>query len=240
MIPKAKTERGGASCQPLQIDQIAEGDALELMASVPTESVDLVLTDPPYNINLAPQRGTFEAIQGDNMSPEEFSSFLEAIFSECYRALKPDTILISFMGWQTIPIFERALTAAGFSIKSMPIWVKNNFGIGYYTRPQYEPLYLCFKGTPPTPETPISDVLQYSKVAKQVHSCQKPVPLISKLIATFSPEGGLVLDPFMGSGTTAVAAINTSRHFLGFEIDPQHLKGARERVAGEAAQYRLF
>lgn len=145
------------------------------MASVPTESVDLVLTDPPYNINLAPQRGTFEAIQGDNMSPEEFSSFLEAIFSECYRALKPDTILISFMGWQTIPIFEWALTAAGFSIKSMPIWVKNNFGIGYYTRPQYEPLYLCFKGTPPTPETPISDVLHQRWRSKSIHA-KSPSP----------------------------------------------------------------
>lgn len=207
---------------------------------MPAESVDFVITDPPYNINLNPQRGTTEAIQGDNMEPEEFYHFLERTFSECYRALKPDTIAVSFMGWKTIPIFERALTAAGFSIKSMPIWVKNNFGIGYYTRPQYEPLYLCFKGTPPTPATPISDVLQYAKVAQQIHSCQKPVSLIAKLIATFSPEGGLVLDPFIGSGTTAVAAIQTSRHFLGFEIAPEHYATAKERVEAESAQYRLF
>lgn len=199
-----------------------------------------MLTDPPYNINLVPQRGTTSAINGDNMTTEEFVSFLTDVFRECYRTLREDRALVSFMGWQTVSSFERALLAAGFSIKSMPIWVKNNFGIGYYTRPQYEPMYLCFKGTPPTPEAPISDVLQYAKVNKQIHSCQKPVELLSKLIVTFSAEGGVVLDPFIGSGTTAISAIKTGRHFVGMEIAPAHFQQAIERVEAEISQTRLF
>lgn len=231
---------GGGTENTLQVDNLLLGDCLELLKTIPTGSVDLVLTDPPYNINLVPQRGTTSAIEGDNMSAEEFTSFLTEVFRECFRILKDDRVLISFMGWQTVSSFERALLGAGYKIKSMPIWVKNNFGIGYYTRPQYEPMYLCFKGTPATPEKPISDVLQYPKVNKQIHSCQKPVELLSKLIATFSEEGAVVLDPFIGSGSTAISAIKTGRHFVGMEIAPDCFQQASERVSAEISQIRLF
>lgn len=90
------------------------------------------------------------------------------------------------------------LRAAGFQIKSMPIWVKNNFGIGYYTRPQYEPMYLAIKGNPPPPDTAISDVLNYPRVVKQVHTCEKPIPLLQRLISTFSREGDVIFDGFAG------------------------------------------
>lgn len=233
------TWRGGVENQ-LQVDRLLLGDCLELLKTIPTKSVDLVLTDPPYNINLVPQRGTTSAIEGDNMSGEDFTAFLTDVFRECFRVLKDDRSLISFMGWQTVSSFERALLGAGYKIKSMPIWVKNNFGIGYYTRPQYEPMYLCFKGTPETPERPISDVLQYPKVNKQIHSCQKPVELLSKLISTFSKEGDVILDPFIGSGTTAVSAIKTGRHFVGMEIAPDCFQQASERVSAEISQIRLF
>ena len=92
------------------------------------------------------------------------------------------------------------IRAAGFQIKSMPIWVKNNFGIGYYTRPQYEPMYLAIKGNPPPPDTAISDVLNYPRVVKQVHTCEKPIPLLQRLISTFSREGDVIFAGFGGGG----------------------------------------
>lgn len=124
-------------------------DCITAMRTMPNECVDMVLTDPPYNINFVPQRTAERgAILNDNLSAADFEKLLGDYFAECYRLLKPDTFAISFMSWATIPAFEKAIRAAGFQIKSMPIWVKNNFGIGYYTRPQYEPMYLAIKGTP--------------------------------------------------------------------------------------------
>lgn len=174
-------------------------DCITAMRTMPNECVDMVLTDPPYNINFVPQRTAERgAILNDNLSVADFDKLLGDYFTECYRLLKPDTFLVSFMSWATIPAFEKAIRAASFQIKSMPIWVKNNFGIGYYTRPQYEPMYLAIKGNPAPPETAISDVLQYARVVKQVHTCEKPMPLLQRLIGTFSHEGDVIFDGFAG------------------------------------------
>ena len=176
-------------------------DCITAMRTMPNECVDMVLTDPPYNINFVPQRTAERgAILNDNLSVADFDKLLGDYFTECYRLLKPDTFLVSFMSWATIPAFEKAIRAAGFQIKSMPIWVKNNFGIGYYTRPQYEPMYLAIKGNPAPPETAISDVLNYARVVKQVHTCEKPIPLLQRLITTFSHEGDVIFDGFAGGG----------------------------------------
>lgn len=104
-------------------------DCITAMRTMPNECVDMVLTDPPYNINFVPQRTAERgAILNDNLSVADFDKLLGDYFTECYRLLKPDTFLVSFMSWATIPAFEKAIRAAGFQIKSMPIWVKNNFG----------------------------------------------------------------------------------------------------------------
>ena len=212
-------------------------DCIAAMRTMPNECVDMVLTDPPYNINFIPQRDkTKGAILNDDLSVEDFDKLLGDYFTECYRLLKGDAFLITFMSWATIPAFERALRAAGFAIKSMPIWVKNNFGIGYYTRPQYEPMYLAIKGNPPPPETAISDVLQYARVVKQVHTCEKPIPLLQRLINTFSHEGDVIFDGFAGGGTTAIAARKLRRKYICFELDKGYFDIASRRIDNEFAQ----
>lgn len=129
------------------------------------------------------------------------------------------------------------IRAAGFQIKSMPIWVKNNFGIGYYTRPQYEPMYLAIKGNPPPPDTAISDVLNYPRVVKQVHTCEKPIPLLQRLISTFSREGDVIFDGFAGGGgTTAIAARKLRRKYICFELDKNYFDIATSRIENEFAQ----
>ena len=92
----AHITRGGGVENQLQIDHLLLGDCLELLKTIPTESVDLVLTDPPYNINLVPQRGTTSAIEGDNMSGEDFTEFLTDVFRECFRVLKDDRSLRAY------------------------------------------------------------------------------------------------------------------------------------------------
>ncbi len=175
-------------------NNIYNEDCLQAMADIPDGAVDMVLTDPPYNIAFSSQRRKekFEVIANDDLSDEDFDKLLHRYFAECYRIMKSDTCLISFMSWSTIPHFEKAIKAAGFEIKSMPIWVKNNFGLGFYTRPQYEPMYLALKGKPKPPTTAISDILRFAKVnsCELEHSCQKPLPLLEKLIETFAGGGG--------------------------------------------------
>ena len=224
----------------LELNQIYNMDCIEGMELIDDNSIDLIVTDPPYNINFKPQRGTHDVIMNDNLGSEEFCIFLYNYFKECYRIMKQDTVLISFMGWSTVCEFRDAIIESGFEIKSMPIWIKNNFGIGYYTRPQYEPMYLCFKGTPEKPEKAISDVIRCDKVYKTIHSCQKPEELIGKLIKTFSKAGSIVFDGFIGSGTTAVAARKLNRQYLGFELDKECYDIAQDRIDSTFNQISLF
>ena len=96
-----------------------------------------------------------------------------------------------FMGWQTVSSFERALLGAGYKIKSMPIWVKNNFGIGYYTRPQYEPMYLCFKGTPETLD-PLACL--FETIRRDLHSYKVPPGFYGNNFGPTSKYSTLTMD----------------------------------------------
>lgn len=203
-------------------------------------SVDFILTDPPYGISYVPARDTYEGIKNDDFSDEKTVDLIYEYFKLCYKVLKDDSFMVSFMGWSTIPTFNDAITKAGFTIKSMPIWVKNNFGIGYYTRPQYEPMYLCFKGKPKPVETPISDVIRADKVVDSVHSCQKPTDLLALLLRTFSKEGDLVFDGFGGSFSTCVACKKTNRSFISCELDETLFEIGKKNLFNETNQVSLF
>ncbi len=225
-----------------ETNNIYNDDCITATRTLPGECVDFILTDPPYNINFSSQhrQEKFEVILNDNLSDEEFDQLLTDYFTECYRILKNDSFAITFMGWSTIPAFERAIKKTPFEIKSMPIWVKNNFGLGYYTRPQYEPMYLLLKGKPTPPNVAISDVIHCAKVQDLIHSCQKPLPLLIKLINTFCPRGGVVFDGFGGSGSTGVAALDTQREFLMFELDKTHFKSAQKRIKDKQSKPSIF
>lgn len=234
----------------IEINNIYNKDCLELMQEMLEcgfdGKVDFILTDPPYNIDFKPPRqncGTAESrikIQNDNMGDVEFYNFIKTVFSLCYKLLKNDSFLITFMGWSSIPTFEKALTECGFTIKSMPIWVKECFGIGYYTRPQYEPMYLCFKGNPKPLERPISDVIQVPRAKNIIHSCQKPRDLLQILINSFSNEGDLILDPFGGSFSTCVAAKKCGRNYISCEIDKTLYLAGKDNLDKETNQISLF
>ena len=184
------------------------------------EKADMVFTDPPYNIDFKPQRGTHDVIKNDNMGEDEFIDFLKQCFSNCKAVLNPDTYLISFMGWSTVHSFREALRDY-FDIKSMPIWVKNNFGIGYYTRPQYEPFYLCLNGNPIKPKNAPSDVFHYNKVHKTIHSCEKPIDMIRGIIKHFN-KNGLFYEPFGGSGSMVMACETSNRKCFTMELDEKY------------------
>ena len=226
----------------IERNNIYNEDCLEILNKMQEQGivVDFILTDPPYGIKYVPPRGTHGAIQNDDFSNQEHVDLIYEYFKRCYNILKDDSFMVSFMGWSTIPAFNDAITKAGFTIKSMPIWVKNNFGIGYYTRPQYEPMYLCFKGSPKPPENAISDVIKADKVVNTIHSCQKPIDLLSILLRTFSKEGDLVFDGFGGSFSTCVACRKCGRDYISCELDEELFEAGKKNLFGETNQISLF
>lgn len=230
----------------IEINNIYNMDCIELMNNMLNEGykgkIDLVLTDPPYGISYqSPHRNEkFDVIDNDEKDDEKLLEIINTYFRLAYDLLKDDSFLITFMGWSTIPVFNKALKDAGFTIKSMPIWYKNNFGMGYYTRPQYEPMYLCFKGKPKPPKTAISDVIKASKVQDLVHSCQKPIDLLATLINTFSQPGELVFDGFGGSFSTCIASRKCGRNYISCEINKSLFEIGKNNLSDEVNQLSLF
>lgn len=223
----------------MDINIIHNEDCITGMSRIEKNSIDMILTDPPYNINLIPQRGITDSIANDNMERDDFIELLNGCASEFKRVLKEDTFFLTFCGWSTIPEY-RAVFDGYFELKSMPIWVKNNFGIGYYTRPQYEPCLLYLNGKPPVPDKATSDVWKFDKVNNPTHSCEKPVRLIQHILRHFSKPNDVVLDPFMGSGTTAVACLKTQRRFVGFELEQRYVDMANKRIKPWLQQISLL
>lgn len=181
---------------------------------------DMVFTDPPYGIDFSPQRGTHGKILNDALDVQAFDDFLDNVFACAFSAMKPDTYAFVWTGWPKIGAFEKALQKV-FKIQAMHIWVKNNFGIGYYSRPKHEPFYLCLNGKPVYPANAPADVWEAKKVHKTVHSCEKPVDLIVDILDTYH-KNSTVLDLFGGSGSTLIACEKTARDCRMMELDPKY------------------
>lgn len=205
-------------------------DCLEGLKKLQSNSVDCIITDPPYNINLKPQRGLTDSIENDAFSKDiEFIAWFVPILKELNRVLKDDAFIIMFCGWSTIPLFRQMLDSY-WNLKSMPIWVKNNIGIGYYTRPQYEPCLFYMKGNPEPLNKPVSDVWKFNKVLKPTHSCEKPLKLMYFIVKAFSKEEEVILDPFTGLGAVGVACKQLNRKFVGFELCKEYVETSIKRI----------
>ena len=182
------------------------------------QKADVLFTDPPYGINFKPQRGTHDVILNDALDGAEFDEFLDRVFGCALAAMKPDTYAFIWTGWPKLGAFERSISNF-FKIQAFHIWVKNNFGIGYYSRPKHEPFYLCLNGKPIYPSEAPADVWEYAKVQSTVHSCEKPVGLIVSILDTYH-KNSAVLDLFGGSGSTLIACEKTSREAFLMELRP--------------------
>jgi DNA modification methylase len=184
------------------------------------QKADILFTDPPYGIDFAPPRGTHGKILNDALEGSEFNNFLDGVFGSAFTFMKPDTYAFVWTGWSKIGAFETSLQKF-FKIQAMHIWVKNNFGIGYYSRPKHEPFYLCLNGKPVYPSKAPADVWDFAKVQKTIHSCEKPVGLILNILDAYH-KNSLVLDLFGGSGSTIIASEKSGRTNFTMELDPKY------------------
>jgi len=205
------------------LGQVILGDCIAVMRTMPSESVDLVVTDPPYLVNYKPR-------DGRRCGGDDNDAWLHPSFREIYRVLKPDSFCATFYGWPWVDRFTAAWRQAGFRPVSHLTWPKSHCSREGYTAGHHEVGYLLAKGYPPKPAKPISDVLPWEYTGNQLHPTEKPVVAIAPLIEAFSQVGGIVLDPFAGSGTTGGAARMLGRRFILIEKDDRHSRTARERI----------
>ena len=207
------------------VNRIICGDCVQVMPGIPSESVDLVVTDPPYLVNYRSRGG--RRVYGDDWKK---SAWLRPAFAEIYRVLKKDGFCVSFFGFTQAEKFIMAWNMAGFRILEHLVWKKryaSSFGfVGRY----HESAYLLAKGDPPHPQIILPSVLEWRYSGNRHHPTQKPIMAISPLIEAFSKPGDIVLDPFAGSGTTAVAAKNLGRQYTAIELDNQYALIAQQRL----------
>lgn len=207
-------------------------DCIQGLALLPDKSVDSIISDPPYGMNLQPQRGITKAIANDGAS--DARELWAKVIPETYRIAKDDTAHIFFSRWSEP--WVKPLLEENFNVKGCIAWVKNNFGIGYYLRPQWELAFYCHKGKPPKAATAPSDVWHFPKVHRPSHSCEKPVELMRAAVrlCMTGRTAGLVVDPFAGVGSTGVAAKLEGHQFIGYELDEMYAAIANFRFDGAA------
>jgi len=217
------------------MNQIFNIDCLSYTKSMDSESVDLIVTDPPYlaryktNHRKDKNHKFCNEIQNDN-NPK----LLTDLIPELHRVLKNDAALYMFCRSDEVEFFKSQLQKY-FKIKNIIIWVKNNWTAGDLSAQygkQYEMIIYANKGRRKLEGRRETDVWFYDRVVgkKQIHQNQKPLDLIKRIITNSSKVDDLIYDPFMGSGTTAIAAIQQNRNYVGCEIDNAYYTICQENI----------
>lgn len=234
------------------IDQIICGDILKVMKQIPNESVDLVVTSPPYNLKNSTGNGMkdgrggkwakAELINGyshhdDSMPHNKYVRWQRNCLTEMLRVTKNDGAIFYNHKWrvQNGLLQDRSDIISGFPVRQIIIWKRKggiNFNSGYFL-PTYEVIYIItkpkFKLSPKA--NSYGDVWEFTQEMKNPHPAPFPIGLITRIISSTNAQ--IILDPFMGSGTTGVAAKELGRNYIGIELSPKYCKMAKNRIKGK-------
>lgn len=214
----------------MQENTIIHADCLTVLRQMQSESVDAIITDPPYGINYVSQTGA--RVKNDT------SPFIWFLY-DAFRVLKSGESgrggLICFTRWDVEQTFMDAMKLAGFQVKSEVVWDKVYHGMGD-TRaafaPTHENILFAVKGKYCFPKHRPKDLFTVPKInsSKMIHPTEKPVDLLAALIEATTNPGDLILDPFAGCGSTLAAAQKTGRRFIGIELDASYFAKAEQRL----------
>lgn len=225
----------------MEINKIIQGDCLEVLKTLESESVDLVITDPPYGLNFRSPRPS-EARKKDfiqNDKPQDLVPLINNVIPELVRVMKPDSEIYWFCsGGGGSPILAWAWLAfkelePQIRVKNLLVWDKKSIGLGWDWRFQYETIFQLVKG---------KGILNNDKCASNVISAKKVIPqfddhptpksedIIWEILKRKSKVGDLILDPFNGGGTTTFTAQRNKRNFIGIEIEPKYVELARKKL----------
>ena len=220
------------------------GNCLLVMDKFFNNSIDEIVTDPPYMINyktnMRDKTHPFASPIDNDNNPE----LIEMLIPTLYKKLKDNRAMYMFGSWKTQELFAPVIEKY-FNLKNIIIWVKNNWTAGdlkaQYGQ-QYEIIFYANKGRAFLKEKRYPDVWTFDRVAgkQQVHQNQKPVALLGRMLSNSSEPNDIVLDPFIGSGSTAIACGKTGRRWIGIESNEWYCEIAKNRIRKEIAQQNLL
>ncbi len=241
------------------LNKIVCGNTVDVMKEIPNSSVDLVITSPPYNIKNSTGNGLKDGRGGkwanaglkngyanynDCMPHEKYVAWQRECLTEMMRLIPDDGAIFYNHKWrvQAGKLQDRQDIIDGFPVRQIIIWKRKgglNFNAGYFL-PTYEVIYLIakpdFKLKPKA--NAYGDVWEFTQEMKNEHPAAFPVNLIDRIVS--STNAKIILDPFMGSGTTAISALNYDRNYVGIDISPDYCKMAEERIKTHIAQKKLI
>lgn len=231
---------------------IYNGDCTVEMQKIANDSVDLILTDPPYNLgnfminrstNLAKMRENFFANAGwDNLEFDEWVERMDSFFEDAARIIKTGGSMIIFMSIIKVETIIKLAEKHGFYYKTTGIWHKlnpmpRNMNLHFVNSTEAW-IYFTYKkktGTFNNENKMIHDFIETSVVSNGEkkagkHPTQKPIALLEHFVKLLSNKGDLVVDPFMGSGSTGVVCKKMGRNFVGVEFDKEYYEIAQRRI----------
>ena len=236
----------------MEYNVIYNQDCLVGMKDIPDKCVDLIVTDPPYRVTSRGGGGTMSGYWTGEKAKKGYvfahnDIDVSEYIGEFYRLLKDRSHCYIMCNNSNLPHFFDVISKSKFNFVKLLVWDKCTKICGKYYMGQVEHIFLLRKGgDKPINDCGTSDLLSFpNKKEKQedgsnIHDSQKPIGLFQTMIENSSKEGEIILDPFMGSGTTAIACMRANRHFIGFELDKKYFDITEYRIKQEQSQLKLF
>ena len=172
---------------------------------------------------------------GDNMGTAGLIFLIRSVAFASLRVVRPTGHFVVFCDWRQAPNLSPAVESAGWRFQGHGVWDKGHMGLGVGFRAQHEFFLHFTAGAPEYHARDVPNVIRCPRVGEdREHQTEKPVQLLRKIVRVVAPPGGVVLDPFCGSGSTGVAALREGRAFVGVEREAAHVATARRRLTGTA------
>lgn len=222
---------------------IRNEDAIEALHGWDGPLVSCVLTDPPYcsgaseaarrgkRAGLTPESVTERPlIQMDDLGMLAYEWMARRWFLWARRLTVSGGHLACFTDWRMAPWVQLMMETAGWRSSNVIVWDKMSPGLGSGFRAQHELIVIGSNGQPEWHSYAYGNVLRSMRLTATDHPHQKPTDLLQQIIETCAPDDGLVLDPFMGSGSTLVAARNAGRRAIGLDVAENHCATAAKRL----------
>lgn len=226
---------------------IYHGDSIDILHSlVMEEQLAAMITDPPYasgtrreaqkpstGAMLRGERFSKRLIKLDQMTTTGFIWVIREVCQLVRPILMDGGSILSFIDWRQWPNLVGAIESTNFRVNGMIVWDKLNMGLGHGFRNRHELILHASRGVPRILNKGTPNVLTHKRDAKTDHPSPKPVALLEQLVGVVSAPTEWILDPFMGSGSTLLAARDLGRRAIGIELDESYCELAATRLDGD-------